>query len=145
MGMADGKKGEREMDNRQEMPIPDEKEEMIAKIKQLRAELGELRGFLGDSDGHSSFCGVNREGFEGCDEAMFSCDCGYEEAKRKITKRTQTTILMNILMQQQLAFNAPTECLEQCRDKPLVLDEIQYVQNLLPYTKLKIDKKRKNG
>jgi hypothetical protein len=52
--------------------------------KALLAQNERLRDFINDWDGHYSSCGRNREGFEGCDETMFNCDCGYEEAKHKV-------------------------------------------------------------
>ena len=55
-------------------------------IEQLQAENEKLKKFLDDWDGHYSCCGSNRKGFEGCDETMFNCDCGYTEAKRQALK-----------------------------------------------------------
>lgn len=54
------------------------------KVLELRAKLKKVENFLNDWDGHDGSCGRNREGFEGCDETMFNCDCGYQKAKRKI-------------------------------------------------------------
>jgi len=51
---------------------------------ELEKESKDLRNFLSDWDGHDSDCGRNRKGFEGCDETMFNCDCGYTKAKRKV-------------------------------------------------------------
>ena len=55
-------------------------------VKELEEENKRLKNFLNDWDGHDSSCGRNRKGFEGCDETMFNCNCGYQEAKTKALK-----------------------------------------------------------
>jgi len=52
--------------------------------KRLSNEMKQLKQFILDWDGHDKYCGVNSEGFEGCDETLFNCDCGYSEARNKI-------------------------------------------------------------
>lgn len=58
-------------------------------ISLLESHIVKLRTFISETDGHSEGCGVNREGFEGCNEAMFYCDCEFEDEKRRILAETQ--------------------------------------------------------
>lgn len=61
--------------------------EALAELEQQAERIKELEEFLKKWDGHDFSCGVNREGFEGCDLTMFNCNCGYEKAKDKVLKK----------------------------------------------------------
>jgi uncharacterized small protein (DUF1192 family) len=59
---------------------------LTAENKAKAERIAKLERFIRESEGHTKDCGRNREGFEGCDESMFNCNCGYEKAKDQALK-----------------------------------------------------------
>lgn len=56
------------------------------RYNKLQAENKRLNEFITTWNGHYDGCGATLEGFEGCDETMFNCSCGYEKARQQALK-----------------------------------------------------------